>query len=611
MNLSQAFDILQKEHTIFQYPLEIILGLIIIAFLYFAARKIAEKSGEDIYGYLKNRIFNRNKIETASPAESPIHPPLPPKEPKALCFLSASLPPRNPNFTGRDEILQSIRAALTSKQPRRKRRILSGLGGKGKSQIALEYAYRYRSDYRLIWWLPSEEPAALKASYADLYRQLDLPEKDIQDLSAAVAAVKAWLEENSGWLIIFDNALEPKDIDPYIPASGEGQVIITSRNPVWGSPKEVIAVDVFVKEESVQFLLKRTARNDADEAAALAEELGHLPLALEQAGAYIEQTKISFADYLKIYKKEKTNLLERGKPANYPDTVATTWQVSIKAAQQMVPESADLLNLLAFLSPEKLPRSQFLESADKMPEPLRSVLKDPLNANDTIAALFHFSMINASDDTISVHRLVQEITRAGLVLDLKRHWSEAAVQVMDYLFPAYSDDMKTWAICEIWLPHALTALKHAEELDLETETTIILLNETGRHLKRLAQFEMAKKNHQDALKIAVKIKGPEHSDVATCANNLGGVLDDMGDLKGAKELFERALAIGEKAYGPDHPQVAIYTNNLGNVLRSLGDLKRAKMCYERALIISRKWLGDDHPKTKLVQSNLNSLEKKN
>jgi len=237
MNLSLAFDILQKEHPVFQYPLEIILGLIIIAFLYFAARKIAEKSGEDIYGYLKNRIFNRNKIETASPAESPIHPPLPPKEPKAQCILSASLLPRNPNFTGREEILQSLRDALTSTHAGRRRRILSGLGGKGKSQIALEYAYRYRSDYRFIWWLPSEEPAALKASYADLYRQLDLPEKDIPDLSAALAAVKAWLEENSGWLIIFDNALEPKDIDPYIPASGEGQVIITSRNPVWGSPK--------------------------------------------------------------------------------------------------------------------------------------------------------------------------------------------------------------------------------------------------------------------------------------------------------------------------------------------------------------------------------------
>ena len=173
MNTTQAIEALQKEYPIFQYPNEILLGLIILAFIIIVLKKVAEKSGEDIYGYLKNRITNKRK------PIPPVDPPIPPHivKPLASCILSASLPPRNPNFTGREDILAQLRASLTSGQIAAWKQALTGLGGTGKSQIAAEYAHRHKDDYRFIWWLQSEEPAALASNYAGLAQELDLPGK--------------------------------------------------------------------------------------------------------------------------------------------------------------------------------------------------------------------------------------------------------------------------------------------------------------------------------------------------------------------------------------------------------------------------------------------------
>ncbi len=130
-------------------------------------------------------------------------------------------------------------------------------------------------------------------------------------------------------------------------------MIITSRNPNWSSLAQVIPVEVFIRKESIQFLLRRTGYSDAGRAGKLAEALGDLPLALEQAGAYIEETAISFDDYLSLFSEEKAKLLARGKPASYPDSVATTWDISFQEAQRVIPESGDLLRWLAFFVQKK------------------------------------------------------------------------------------------------------------------------------------------------------------------------------------------------------------------------------------------------------------------
>jgi hypothetical protein len=194
---------------------------------------------------------------------------------------------RNPNFTGREDILSELRLALTSGEPAAWKQAAFGMGGVGKTQLAIEYIYRHKPDYRVIWWIHSEESATMAADYASLADDLDLPEKDSTDQTEIVRAVKCWLEHNSGWLLIFDNAHDPGAIRDYLPQGGAGHIIITSRSPDWGSVAGLLPVKKFDRADSIEFLCKRTGQDDQDAADALADELGDLPLALEQAGAYI------------------------------------------------------------------------------------------------------------------------------------------------------------------------------------------------------------------------------------------------------------------------------------------------------------------------------------
>lgn len=646
INASEAFDILQKEHPIFQYPMEIILGLIILAFIIIVLRKVAEKSGEDIYGFLKNKIFNKKKpILPVDPFTTP-----PVAQLRTPCILSASLPPRNPNFTGREDILAQLRSALTSGQIAAWKQALTGLGGTGKSQIAAEYAYRHKDDYRFVWWLSSEEPAALASNYAGLAQELDLPEKDSADQMAAIAAAKKWLGKNRNWLLIFDNVTAPEDIEAYLPREGAGHVVITSRNPNWGGSAGALPIQVFKRGESVDFIIKRTKQESREDADELADALGDLPLALEQAAAYMEERAVSLTDYLRLFRERRAEVLERGKPTAYPETIATTWEISLQAIEAEFPESVDLLKLFSFLAPDDIPKSLLIEGAQDLPEPLKFILQDSIKLNDADAALRRYSLIDIVDDSFSIHRLVQAVTFDNLKEEEKKRWAEAAVKLVNKAFPFDSDDVRTWPVCSSLLSHALASTKLAEELDVAPEATAHLLNRAGLYLKGRADLLEAKVICERALAIGEKVYGPDHPKVAICVNNLGAVLEDMGDLQGAKKHYERALSIDEKVYsqdhtgvaidvnnlggvlrslgdlqgakkhyeralsidekvyGPDHPTVAIRVNNLGGVLQDLGDLQGAKSCFERALKIFQKSLGEDHPKTKLVQSNLDLLQ---
>ena len=603
INTSQAIEAFQEEYPIFQYPMEIILALIILAFIIIVLKKVAEKSGEDIYGYLKNKVFGKKE---PLPPVGPSNPPIIMK-PLTPCVLSASLPPRNPNFTGREDILAQLRSALTSGQIAAWKQALTGLGGTGKSQIAAEYAYRHKNDYRFIWWLPSEEPAALASIYAGLAQELDLPEKGSADQTSAIAVVKSWLGEKRNWLLIFDNVTNPADIEAYLPREGTGHVVITSRNPNWGGSASALPIQVFKRDESVDFIIKRTRQESREDADELADALGDLPLALEQAAAYMEERAVSIADYLKLFQERRAELLVRGKPTAYPKTIATTWDISMLAIRKDLPEAVDLLKLLAFLSPDDIPKSLLIEGGQDLPEPLRSVLQDTIKLNDAVAALRRYSLIDIADERLSIHRLVQAVTFDSLGVDEKKKWAEAAVRLVNKAFPFESDDVRTWQVCSSLLSHALASTKLSEELEVAPEATARLLNQAGLYLKGRADLLEAKLLFERALAIGEKVHGPDSNEVAIRVSNLGLVLGDMGDLTGAKRCFERALSIQENLFGPDHNTVAIDVNNLGNVLRAFGDLHDAKKLYQRALAIQENLYGPDHHTVAIDVNNLGGV----
>jgi len=244
---------------------------------------------------------------------------------------------RNLNFTGRRDLLDSLRAELTSGQATDLTAI-SGMGGVGKTQLALEYAYHYASQYEAVFWVPSEEPATLAAVFAGLAQLLDLPERDEPEQAVAIEAVLRWLNTYPDWLLVFDNVPGPDSLKEYLPQGLSGHVLITSRYPSWRGVANPLPVQQFQRDESIDFLIKRTGVTDRDAANDLAEALGDLPLALEQAGAYVEQTGGSFSQYLELFQTRYKELLDlESPPPGYEHTIATTWSISI----QQLPETAE------------------------------------------------------------------------------------------------------------------------------------------------------------------------------------------------------------------------------------------------------------------------------
>ena len=559
------------------------------------------------------RLLNGAKRGRAKPSTAPRFPTSSsPERPVAeKPRFPGALPPvwnvphqQNRYFVGRDALLDQIHQALTSNQAAALTAI-HGLGGVGKTTLATEYTYRRASDYEIVWWVRAEETATLAADFSALAAQLNLPEKDARETPVIVEAVRRELNGRTGWLLVFDNARGAEDLRDYLPRSRTGHALITSRDANWGAMARKLEVTTLAPADAVKFLLERARQSDETAAGKLAEALGYLPLALEQAAAYIEAAEETLAGYLELFRARRRELWPDEKPpAGYPDTVATTWLISFAEAEQQSAAAADLLRLCAFLAPDDIPLEMLRDGAEHLPESLAATIADKLALNKAIAALRRYSLIEKKDDNLSIHRLVQAVTRDRLAQDEQMKWAEAAVGVVNDAFPRESDDVRTWPVCRKLLPHALAAAEQGEALNVAVEATGRLINQTGMHFLGRAQYDEAKQSFERSQRIVEAAFGSDHPNVAALVNNLGLVLHALGKLDEARQCFERALCIKEAAFGSDHPNVAGNVNNLGEVLRELGKLDEALQCYERALRIDEAAFGPDHPSVAISVSNL-------
>ena len=509
---------------------------------------------------------------------------------------------RNPNFTGRVELLRDLREALDGEKSAALTQAISGLGGVGKTQLAIEYAYRYANHYSLIWWVRSETPESLSADWEALARRMNLVSReDRLEQGQVIEIVRGALEQRTGWLLVFDNAPNPKAIESYIPHGSVGHVVVTSRYSAWGRLARPLPVRVWEPRESVEFLLKRTRQEDEAAAGQLAGELGYLPLALEQAAAYIEHAGRALAGYLGLFRERKLALFQNETSgSDEKATVATTWDISFEQTRKDSSAAADLLRLCAFLGPDDIPMEAIVQGIEHIPQPLSAALQDPLELDKTIIALRNYSLVEVDepepdDRRLSIHRLVQAVTFDRLSGEEQKAWAEAAVRVMDEGFPADADDPRKWPLCARLGRHAVQAVKHAEKLEVGIESTARLLNQLGMYSHGRAELDQAKDYFERALAIDEKVYGPEHPDVARDANNIGQILKAQGDLEGALGWTKRALAISEKVYRPEHPTVAIHANNIGQILKAGGHLEGALKWTKRALAIDEKVYGPEHP----------------
>jgi len=514
--------------------------------------------------------------------------------------------PRNVNFTGRSRLLSDLRQTMVEKTAAHRVQVISGLGGVGKTQFAAEYAYQHRFEYAIIWWISADDPATLALTYAKLARRLGMnfpAETSLEDIRHVLRRV---LAERSDWLLIFDNAPGPDDIRNYLPLARSGHVLITSRNPNFGTLGQLTTLQPFSRKESIAFLQKRTGRNDSNESASkLAQALGDLPLALEQAAAVIEQSRISYSAYLARFETHWAELLQAGRRSTeYPDSVAMTWELSFRTVEAESLAAADLLNFCSFLAPEQITRAFIESSAPYLPRTLSSVAADAVHLDEAIAELLRYSLVEANEQAISIHRLVSTLSRDRLSDEMRHEWAGIAVRRMAAAFDFQSQDPTTWSECAELLPHALAAAEHGERAGVELTQAAGLLDSAGRYLNRTAQFAQARELFTRALAIYEQVCGQSHPKVSAVANNLGRVLTRLGDHQSAAQHFERALAIDQATYGNADPHVATVVNNYGMALHAGGDAQSARQQFEWALGVYENHYGTEHPKTATVLNNL-------
>jgi tetratricopeptide (TPR) repeat protein len=512
---------------------------------------------------------------------------------------------RNPFFTGREEVLKrlhdTLRAGKTTAltQPQ----AISGLGGIGKTQTAVEYAYRYQDDYDAILWIKADAYETLMLDFITMAHLLNLPERNEQDQHLIVEAVKRWFQNHSRWLLIFDNADDLTLTRGFLPSGGKGHILLTTRTQVMGSMAQRIELAVMNVEEGALFLLHRATildPGDPLDAAAMTNQvtareivqaLDGLPLALDQAGAYMEETQCGLSGYLQLYRTRQAELLKRrGKMvSDHPEPVAATWSLSFENVQHANPAAADLLRLCAFLDPESIPEEIITVGAPELGPALNALTAEPIALNEAMGVLLTYSLVRRNpDQTLTLHRLVQAVLKHRMNKSTQRRWAERAVRAVNLAFPAVAYD--TWLQCQHYLPHAQVCVALIDDWDMSFPEAAALLMQTASYLKDRAQYIQAEPLFQRALAIREKMQGPEHPDTAATLNNLALLYWARGKYEQAEPLFQRALAIYERALGPEHPYIVTIIENYSMLLSEMKREAEARELEMRGEAIRRiKW----------------------
>lgn len=515
---------------------------------------------------------------------------------------SSQLPqPRNEYFVGRQRVLESLERSLRNDgQPVQ---VIYGTAGIGKTQLALEYAYRHRDRYRTIGWLPSAEPNTLAVHFRRLAQSLNALDFDAT-AEEIKAAVHRELRKRSDWLLIFDDAPDADAITPYLPG-GDGHVLVTSRNSGWHQFGMPFCLRVLERVESREFLRRRIGATNDLPAVTLAQALGDLPLALEQASAVISQIGISIEDYLRRYENLWVELLQSGRSlGDYPETVAMTWELACRELENWDGEVLGLLKILVYLAPVELPRDFLLRAMSHLPVPFSTRFGSAPTLDRAVDMLRRFSLLSADVNSVCVHPLVGTLTRERLPDEQQKNWCGAAVAMVADTFQFDAASTIGWDDCAESLPHALAVSKYAHALGASPENNAKLLNDVGEYLTHIGRLEQGRHSFELALALTEQAYGANDARRAAIINNLGRVMKRTGNLKQARAHFEEALILDQATYGDTHPHVAEVVNNYAAVLHQSGDAQTALVQFEWALEVCRSCYGEDNLKCAIVTNNI-------
>ncbi|MFI9329523.1 FxSxx-COOH system tetratricopeptide repeat protein [Kitasatospora sp. NPDC052868] len=552
-------------------------------------------------------------------------------------------PSRNASFTGRGRLLELLRNRFTAGPTAVLSQVLYGFGGAGKSQIAAEYAHRFKAAYDVVWWVPAEEAANIPQKLAELAPRLGVQSSD--DVAHTAAAVLDALRRGHPyrrWLLVYDNAGTPDELAPWLPAgSSGGHVLITSRNQGWSKHAGLVEVDVFLREESIRLLRRFNtglAQADADQ---VADRLGDLPLAVGQAAVWLQETSMPVSTYLELLDDALTEMLERTRlrPAEYPHSAAATWRISVEELRGVNAPAAQILEICAFFGPDAIPMrllySRAVTHALRLPP---RAPRDKLAIGEFLRAINRYGLARTDQgsETITVHRLVQAVLRdqvaggqradiravvhAALATanpgdpDIPANWPQYA-ELLPHLWPSGAassgdEDVRQWIIDSVRYQWKRSLHESGRELaertlehwrqdgyggsgfDVENDAQTLMLRTQLSNIRRSqGALQEAYEMDKDILERFTATLGPEHSHTLAVANSLGADLRFLGRYEEARAMDRKTLDAARRTLGPDHPRTLMITNNLAVSDYLAGDRRAALERHRSNYLQQRDALG--------------------
>jgi tetratricopeptide (TPR) repeat protein len=521
---------------------------------------------------------------------------------------------RNPFFTNREEILEYLEKSLFSDtsvvfyHPM----ALSGLGGIGKTQIVLEYAHRYKHRYRYIFWVKASSREPLVSGFVSIANQLRLPVRNHRNQDEIVIEVKDWLQTNEQWLLIFDDVEELEVIKDFLPMSSKGHILLTTQIQSMGTIAQHIPVRKLSTRAAATFLLRRIhsinkdgdfeliSSGQRDLAKEVAAQMDGLPLALDQAGAYIEKMALNLLEYKDYYAQHLIDILDmRGEPPlSHEASVLATWAISFERLLTTKPIACHLLCFCSFLTVDQIPEEIITSAHELLGPELEPITHSPFELDDTIDELRQFSLIarNPKTRTLHVHGLVQAVIRTALQNEMQDRlpvpgnikayvWAQRVIRAVNHVFP--DPRYQHWGECERYIAAVIACADLIEQWradfpdtagKLEFPETARLLHDAGTYLFDRTQYKEAERLYKLALNMREKVSNSD--ELATSYNDLGWLHRAMSDYKEARPLFNQALEIREHG---SQQALAQTLNDLAWLDYNEGNYFEAQALNQRAL----------------------------
>lgn len=548
----------------------------------------------------------RHQTERPDPVTTPLaHPAavstrsFPPRQADDPPPVWGNVPPRNPNFTGRAELLEQLGKRLTAGGTTAVLpSALHGMGGIGKTQMATEYIYRHLQDYDLIWWIDAAHTTQIRAGLTELAKTLGLPGGT--EATIAVPAVIEALRTGRPfrrWLLVFDAADSPEAVLPFFPRNGPGEILITSRNSDWAGIARPLELAVFTRAESIELLGRRGPEITHEDADALAEKLGDLPLAVEQAAAWRAVTGMPVREYLRLFDESVAEILDTATAPDYEVSVAAAWNVSFEELKTRNPAAHQILHICAFFSPEPISRDLLtgVRRVSISPE-LDAALQDPIKLARAIRDINRYGLakIDHGNNTLQLHRLVQLVLRNRVMAPLvHKQMQHGAHQLLASLDPNDPESSRNWPRYRELLPHAYAA--NVVDCDEGWARQLVVnimrfLFEWGDH-EEAAQLGLRAREH------FTRTLGPTHEQTLEVSSRLGLYLWAVGRYQEAAELNQRTLALRLQVSGEENEETFALQRNIVTDLRAQGSFAEGAKLSEEIYHKSKRMFGEDDPES--------------